>query len=85
MNLCSFFLSNAMSLSCSRMRAMAAQNAGTLAGGLPAGIDLGPEYQVMGSSVYYGDGAYSEYGAAATRQMGGPQGGPDRNGGNLIC
>ena len=53
------------------MRAMAAaQNAGGLAAGLPMGMDLGPEYQVMGSTVYYGD-TYSEYGVAA-RQMGGP-------------
>ena len=48
----------------------AAQNAGGLAAGLPMGMDLGPEYQVMGSTVYYGD-VYSDYGAAS-RQMGGP-------------
>ncbi|XP_075263751.1 uncharacterized protein LOC142355485 isoform X2 [Convolutriloba macropyga] len=64
-----------------RMRAMAAQNAGTLAAGFPAGMELGPEYQVMGSTVYYGD-TYSEYGAAQGRQPVGPMGagvpGPQR-------
>ena len=55
------------------MRAMAAQNAGTLAAGFPAGMELGPEYQVMGSTVYYGD-TYSEYGAAQGRQPVGPMG-----------
>ena len=50
-----------------------AQNAGTLAAGFPAGMELGPEYQVMGSTVYYGDN-YSDYGGAMgpARPAGGP-------------